>query len=95
MKLHFHGASYEYEATILEAIETGITAQFRGVEYEVRRPQEPSTLASKQLVYRGIPYCTDGTVRDKSPKTNQFITGLINKLGLEAISKTWDKVTES
>ena len=95
MKLHFHGASYEHEPTILEAIETGITAQFRGAEYQVRRPQELPAAASQQLVYRGVPYCTDGTAIPNRPTTNQFITRLIGKLGLQEISQTWDKATES
>ena len=95
MKLHFHGATYEYEATMLEAIETGITAQFRGAEYQVRRLQELPAMTPKQLVYRGVPYCTDGTATDNSPKTNQFIPRLINKLGLEAMSQTWDNVAKS
>lgn len=56
MKLHFHGASYEHEPTIIEAVETGITAQFRGAEYQVRRPKKLPGVGSKRLVYRGVSY---------------------------------------
>jgi Domain of unknown function (DUF4278) len=56
MELHFHGATYEYNPTLVETIETEITAQFRGIEYQIRHLKKPLPQAKKQLIYRGIPY---------------------------------------
>jgi hypothetical protein len=57
MKLSYRGSSYETNPQSVEMIESDISARYRGLNYQVRRPVNSLMMESTtQYRFRGIPY---------------------------------------
>jgi hypothetical protein len=57
MKLSYRGSSYEVNPQSVEMIESDISARYRGLNYQVRRPVNSLTMEPMtQYRFRGIPY---------------------------------------
>lgn len=57
MKLSYRGSSYEVNLQSIEMIESDISARYRGLPYQVRRPVDSLAVESTaQYRFRGIPY---------------------------------------
>ena len=77
MKLHYRGNSYESHPQMIETYDTGITAKYRGLTYQVRCPLERTCSQSlMNLKYRGLAYTKDQAPAIKS--RSQPSTSLIH-----------------
>lgn len=57
MKLSYRGSSYEANPQSVEMIESDISARYRGLHYQVRRPVNSLvTESTAQYRFRGLPY---------------------------------------
>ncbi|MGD2182956.1 DUF4278 domain-containing protein [Lusitaniella coriacea] len=56
MKLSYRGASYQAKSRKIETVESGMSGQFRGQTYPIRRSQSISKSSLGVRKYRGIPY---------------------------------------
>jgi len=57
MQYHFHGATYEHEASVVPVTEGEVGGKYRGAVWKthvVRLPSQPR--APRQLCYRGVVY---------------------------------------
>jgi hypothetical protein len=62
MKLSYRGTSYSYQPTPVDMVDRGISAQFRGQQYNLSYPRHipvPQSVAT--LKYRGVSYRTTET----------------------------------
>lgn len=57
MQLSYRGSSYEANPQSVEMMESDISARYRGLPYQVRRPVNSSLIEpTAQFRFRGIPY---------------------------------------
>ena len=62
MKLYYRGVSYESNPQIIETVETGVTAMFRGQTYQVRCSLVKAySQPQMNLKYRGVAYTLNPT----------------------------------
>ncbi len=62
MRLSYRGASYNYQPTPVDLIDSGVSGQYRGQRYNVAYPRHvpvPQTVA--KLKYRGVAYESTAT----------------------------------
>ncbi len=83
MKLHYRGNSYESYPQVIETHETGITAKYRGLSYEVRHLL--ARTCSSPLVnlkYRGIAYIKDQApaIKPRSQPSTSLTHAKFNRL---------------
>lgn len=77
MKLHYRGNCYESHSQVIETHDTEITANYRGLSYQVRRPlARTCSQAPVNLKYRGIAYTKNQAPAIKSRL--QLSTSLIH-----------------
>ena len=68
MQLRYRGLSYESNEKVIETESTGITASYRGRNYEVRRPVNlPDSQPIAYLQYRGVAYTHSQTPAIEPP----------------------------
>lgn len=84
MELCYRGISHPYLSSTVETVETGITAQFLGQHYRVRRPVYQPCQDKLNLVYRGIAYRTDSehSTDGELPQAGKFVAKLTEQLGI-------------
>ena len=57
MKRQYRGNSYEQNPQFVEAVESEITAKYRGLSYKIKQPVNPTVPDSiVNLKYRGVAY---------------------------------------
>jgi len=57
MQYHFHGATYEHEASVVPVSEGSIGGKYRGAYWKTHVVKLPSQArAPRQLCYRGVMY---------------------------------------
>lgn len=79
MKLCYRGVSYESNPQIIETVETGIIAMFRGQTYQVRRQTvESYSQPQMNLKYRGVAYTLNPTptINPQISPKDDYITAL-------------------
>ncbi len=76
MKLYYRGNSYESHPQTIETNETEITAKFRALTYQVRRPlKQTCSQPLMNLKYRGSAYTLDRVpaIKPQTPPQNNDV----------------------
>jgi hypothetical protein len=76
MRLSYRGTHYHFQPTPVDLVETGVSAKYRGQQYNLSYPRHipvPQTAAT--LKYRGVAYQTTetGTIRSIAPAVRSAV----------------------